>query len=250
MIVEKALQFAGETNRGLVRSRNEDNFCLCCRKDADAVLAVVADGIGGHRDGDVASFLCCRELLMAWRKSARHCRSLEDARGFLKRELLRINTLIHDAGGRQDVHMGCTVVAAVLLPEYVVVAFAGDSRLYLQNGDGTLQMLTKDHTLLAELEESGRLIEGNAAERIANVISKAVGTRRFLEPEIRCFQRPERERYLFCTDGLYRYVPMQKTEEILRHAEDARSAVDLLMREALLAGAPDNVTVICGVPQK
>ena len=242
--LKKSLHFAGETNRGLMRSRNEDNFCLSCLPEACADLAVVADGIGGHRDGDVASFLCCRELLTAWRRYGYLCRSLDEGRGFLRRELLRINAMLHDAGGRQAGNMGCTVVAVIFLPEHLVAAFAGDSRLYAQGADGSWQMLTRDHTLLAELEESGHPLPENVGSRIAHVITKAVGTRRLFEPEIRTFRRSEMERYLLCSDGLYRCVPEEKMAEILRSSGDARSAVDALMRAALLAGAPDNVTVI------
>lgn len=252
MDVGAKIELAGETGRGLVRSRNEDNFCFVTRPEDNASLVVVADGVGGRAGGDVASYVCCRTICDAWRaRSLREMseagaeRFLEQAINDANRRLIRQNRFARNGSA-----MGTTVVGTVVLADRIVVAHAGDSRLYMSlPGRGLLQM-TKDHILQRLIEERGLCSDVVREDtRPLNTIYQAVGTCRLLDLEIRTLERPRAARYLWCSDGLSRYVPEERIVQIMEGAERPREAVDLLMREAMLAGAPDNVTVVCGFPK-
>ena len=122
------LEIAGESNIGPVRHHNEDSFLICSPPGGAAVLAVIADGIGGHSRGEVASNICCREMAAAARRIPSDRWDAE----FLKNTLLHANTLIFDFNyrNRRLKPMGCTVAAAVFFKDKVICASAGDSRIY------------------------------------------------------------------------------------------------------------------------
>jgi len=251
--VRAKIELAGETGRGLVRHHNEDNFCLVTRPEDNASLVAVADGVGGRAGGDVASYVCCRMLCDAWRARPRHELSeagaktfLEQAIGEANRRLITQNRFDHDGSA-----MGTTVVCAVVFADRIVAAHAGDSRLYMSvPGRGLVQM-TRDHILQRLIEENGINREIlRAGARPLSTLYQAVGTSRTLDLEIQSFERPRAARYLWCSDGLSRYVPEARIAEVMECEGSARDAVNLLMRETMLAGAPDNVTVVCGFPER
>ncbi len=243
------IRLAGESNRGLVRERNEDNFCWVACPGARAALAAVADGIGGYRDGDVASFVCCRRLLGAWRKLDAKRLNPDDATDFFRRELTDINRELfeHNRRERDGAPMGTTVAAAVFFAEEVVLVHAGDSRIYQFLPDTGLTQLTEDHTLLAKLAERGSRI-ASPPSVLGNVISRALGPRPRLELDLQRIPRPPRARYLLCSDGISRYLESEVIATALCESDGPRAAVNALMRAALIAGGRDNITVICAYP--
>ncbi len=247
------ISLAGESCRGLVRSRNEDSFCFVMRPGDNAALALVADGIGGHRDGDMASYICCHEFLMAWQARVQRELSVPGAELFLKKNVQRINSMIFGRNrferGRPP--MGSTIAAVIFLPGKVVVCHAGDSRVYMSLPGRELAMLTRDHTLVRLLEDQRLNASAlRAGVQADSTIFQAVGPSRKLEPEVHVFDRPANARYLIFSDGLSRCVKNEVISRCMECNNTARYAVNLLIREALLAGAPDNVAVICGFPQE
>ncbi len=242
------LIMSGESNRGLVRERNEDSFFYSLDEDGNAAIAVVADGIGGHRDGDIASFVCCSELLVAWRGRSIKEMTVEGARDFLCEVIQRINIslFICNRRDRNTQPMGSTVVAAIFLPDRVVCAHAGDSRLYVSDGVGG-RLLTDDHTLLSQMQRNHAPITHDPL-LLNNVISRAVGPRLSLDLEVNVFERRPEARYMLCSDGLSRYAEPEKIETMLRDAETPRTAVDAMMRTALIGGGRDNITIVCAFP--
>ena len=251
MIVRAKIELAGETGRGLVRPRNEDNFCLVSRPGDNASLAVVADGVGGRAGGDVASYVCCRILLDAWRARSQREMSVAGARCFLEQTIAAANQrlMTQNRFGHNGSAMATTVVCSVVFADRIVTAHVGDSRLYMSAPGRGLMQLTQDHVLSRLLAARGirnpSLRDGCRPE---NMLYQAVGTCRNLKVELQTLERPASARYLWCSDGLSKYVPEDRIVEIMEASDCARAAVDRLMRETLLAGAPDNVTVICGFP--
>ncbi len=241
-INQAQLEIAGESNIGLVRHHNEDNFLIYAPPGGDSVLAVVADGIGGHSRGETASYICCRELFKAARTAP-----VWD-KDFLHRSLIEANRKIFDFNfkGQRVKPMGCTVVAAVFSRERVICASAGDSRMYefsrLAN-QKSLRQLTTDHRPegYEELFSSGEL-------RYTNLVSRSLGTAKHLEIDILEISRPDDARYLLCSDGLYNRQPDQLLAGILGSDRSARKITGELIRGALLAGERDNITVICAAP--
>ncbi|MEI3002331.1 MAG: protein phosphatase 2C domain-containing protein [Victivallis sp.] len=174
---------AGESNLGLHRKRNEDNFCCYAPPGRKCALAVVADGVGGHANGAVASLICCRDLAEAFRRMAEPEENLPDAAAvFLRDKIRKINRKVFSRNYFEQVvrPMSSTIVAAVFMPEAVLLASAGDSRMYeFHPADGLVQLST-DHSFSAEFaREHGFLPPGS--ETMKNLIARAVGPRSELE---------------------------------------------------------------------
>lgn len=238
------LTIAGESNTGPIRHHNEDNILIYAPPGGSAVLAAVADGIGGHSRGEIASRICCRELL----RKAMKCDCAAWDGDFLNRSLQQINREMFDFNFRSFRlrPMGCTVAAAVFTADKVTFASAGDSRIYefCRNGEGQpLHQLTTDHRPegYAELLSTGKI-------RHLSLVSRSLGTAKHLEVDIREKSRPANAVYMLCSDGLYNRLPSQVISGILGSPLAPRKMVGILVREAMLAGEKDNISVICAAP--
>lgn len=224
---------AGVTDRGLARQANEDAFLLC----PDVGLFAVADGMGGHRGGQVASAAVI-EALAAVPPAPTANALLEGAMG----AIIQSNAHIH-ALGQAGGLMGTTVAVLLLSDRYFACLWAGDSRLYRLRG-GSLDQLTQDHNLAAEAVAAGRLAADDAeSSPDRNVLTRAVGVAPELEPG---FARGEVEAgdvFLLCTDGLPKVATDAEVAAILGGA-DPDGAVAELLRLTLARGAPDNVALV------
>lgn len=240
------LSAAGESHRGLLRRKNEDSFCVAYSRDRKCMLAVVADGVGGHSRGEVASYICCRELLNAFLKQVKTLNTAEKAKNFLAEELEKINSSVYlrnRANRGLTRPMGTTVNAVVFLQDCLVMANAGDSRLYqLLSGADELKQLSTDHSFKAAVVDSS----GSECVRrnMENVIYRAVGLHRNFEIELKEFTLVSGSRYLICTDGMYRQLPANTVRDTLKKASAPRNALDVFMRTALVSGGKDNITGI------
>ena len=236
---------AGESNVGLTRSHNEDNFLIYAPPGGEAVLAAVADGIGGHGKGENASYICCRELFAA----ARNSRSDQWDENFLLNALNSANRKIFDRNfsEKREKPMGCTVVAAIFTRDKVIFANAGDSRLYEYDPLNSLPLrqLSVDH-------RPGRLEGKNYGlkDELSNFVCRSLGTQHKVEFELQNRPRPAGARYLLCSDGLYSDLPDAVFAGALGSSMSMRAITGKLMCEALLAGARDNITVICAGPRQ
>ena len=235
------IAIAGESNTGLTRSHNEDNFIVCTPVGGDAALAVIADGIGGHGKGETASAICCAELYHA----ATAIDSAKWDERFLRNALNAANRRIFDRNLSElrARPMGCTVVAAVFFADRLVVASAGDSRLYEYDADNPipLRQYTVDHRPQSRREYRRR-------NEFSNFVSRSVGTHKHLDLDIKTYARPTRARYLLCSDGLYSVMPDSMFSGLLGSSMTPREVTGKLICDALLAGSRDNITVICAGP--
>ncbi len=224
---------AGMTHRGVVRTRNEDAILT----DPEGVVWAVADGMGGHGHGDVASDLvvdCLAEMPDGPDPAAALLDSLDRAnRAVIARQA--------DPGMAR---MGATVVAVVIDRAVAHVAWAGDSRAYLLRR-GRLRLLTRDHTLVQDLVDSGAIgpeeAEGHPE---SHIVTRAVGGDDVLEAEIVHVPLTAGDRLLLCSDGLTKVVYDGTTEAILAEAPTPEEACARLLKAALDNGAPDNVSAI------
>ena len=232
-------QIAGESNIGLVRKNNEDNFFLLVHPFRETAFAVVADGIGGHDYGEIASFVCCRDFGKAyWNSTDADLKPSGAGKTFLAREIEHINRRVFLRNRSEQLlrPMGCTVVALLLLPETAVFANAGDSRLYRARTDGSFQQLSCDHTIDVPL--------ANYEDCSGSIISMAVGPRPNIHPLLQECKLQEGDRFLLCTDGASRYLEDSQIREFLTQADSPRAAVDAVLRESLIAGGRDNITAV------
>jgi len=217
---------AAATDVGKVRSVNQDSFV----ERSDAGLWVVADGLGGHSEGEIASRMVC-DALADFTPDA----GFEDAIESAHERVRQVNEHLDRAAARSadGARSGSTVVALLTRGSRCAVLWAGDSRVYRWRS-GRLHQLTRDHNL-AESE--------GATGNNANAVTRAVGGESTLTLDLhRDCVRPG-DRFLLCTDGLTRAVPDGQIRAWLEH-QDIRGAVDGLIRTTLDAGAPDNVTVL------
>jgi type VI secretion system protein ImpM len=229
---------AAASEAGPWREENQDAFV----ERTDCGFWLVADGMGGHRDGSYASALIAERA-----RAAPGGGSLAELAAGVKAILLAANsTLRSRARAESGFDAGSTVTALCLQGEQGIVLWAGDSRLYrLRQGD--LQQLTRDHSIANEINVSGAATEGRSGADLsaeAHVITRAVGGADTLELDEVCFEVKAGDRLLLCTDGLYGDLT---PEEITRglSARSCRAAVDRLVSMALRHGGHDNATALC-----
>ena len=229
---------------GRVRQINEDYYA--CVADLNGrVLAIVADGMGGHQAGDIASRLAVERIV----KELRHLDGqldAEDAREQLMNAVLLANREVYDyaVNHPECSGMGTTVVAALLGESSVITAHIGDSRLYFYNADG-LVMKTEDHSLVNELLKSGQITEEEASVHPhRNVIMRSLGTEPDVLIDLGHFEGSEGDVVLICSDGLTNKVGHASLENWLQKQISLQAKVDGLVQEALDAGGEDNITLV------
>jgi protein phosphatase len=230
--------FAG-SDVGRARSGNEDSY-FCGR-----TVFAVADGLGGHQGGEVASAAAVAPLAAL---DGRELATPAEAAEALAAAIQEANSAILDraAGDPSLWGMGTTMTAAAVTADgHLQLAHVGDSRAYLLR-DGALEQLTTDHTVVAELVRRGRLTPELAAvhpER--SILTRAVG----LDPRIPvdtpdALELRAGDQYLLCSDGLTEAVPDPAIVELLSGTEDGDAACRSLIDAANEAGGPDNITVV------
>ena len=244
----KPINVVADSHVGLVRESNEDSYVYYVSEDDKTAFIAVADGIGGHDGGEIASALCMKTMVSAWKKgNYGKTASKIKLKKFLDSSLQKSNKMIFDLNTKFNIQhpMGTTVVAATLTPTSIITAHAGDSRCYrLRNG--ILQQLTEDHSYVADLVKN-KLISLEEARNhpFSHIISRSIGPTEDVELEINTFERKPRDRYLLCSDGLNVHLEDIEIETILYDAATAYDATRNLLYTALRGGGEDNITVLC-----
>jgi PPM family protein phosphatase len=221
---------AAATDIGRVREGNEDAYLN------DAPLFAVADGMGGHQGGEVASRLALETLEVLFKHG----------RGTLADQVREANRAVFERSGRDAAvaGMGTTLTAAVAEAGRLRLAHVGDSRAYLLR-DGELRRLTEDHTLVQRMVERGEISEQEAdVHPHRSVLTRALGTEPDVQIDEGVLDAQDGDRILLCSDGLTGMVADDEIERILRDAFEPRDAVRELVRAANAAGGVDNITVV------
>ena len=232
------LEFAGLSDVGRSRSRNEDSFDL----KPEAGLAVVCDGMGGHAGGDIASRTVVEVVVES---ILRDGKSGPDAAALIRAAIQRANhrlvTLNQQRGFPEGRGMGTTVVGLwrIAGTNRVLVFHAGDSRLYRLRA-GELRQLTRDHSLYQAWLDAGG--HGQAPHR--NIIIRALGTTADADPDIETQVVSPGDLFLICTDGLSGMVPDQEIADVLGAGGALPALCKRLVDIANEKGGHDNVTVV------
>lgn len=228
---------------GLVRSHNEDSIAVHTLNERMSAV-IVADGMGGHRAGDVAS-------QMAVDITGQRLRSLsaDQTMDQLQRQLVKsvedANQAIYEKARENEemAGMGTTLIVAVILNNEVLIGHIGDSRAYVVN-QRVCKQLTSDHSLVNELITLGEITDTEAKNHPRqHVLMKAVGTEPNIEPDIVTFTWAEGDTLLFCTDGLTNMVSEQMIHDVIREDSHLDEKVDKLVQHALEAGGADNISL-------
>jgi serine/threonine protein phosphatase PrpC len=241
-VIQVELHHGAATDVGNVRATNEDAFLVA------PPVFVVADGMGGHDNGDVASRIVVEEfaaLAEAGYPPTEGPRVVGEALEACQR---RITEYAAEAGSGVRRTPGTTIVAALLVEEEGAPAWLlvnlGDSRIYVV-ADGKLRQVSTDHSVVQELVDAGQITEEQAAEHPErHVITRALGGPRLEPADYFVLSVGEAQRVLLCTDGVTGLVADDEIGQVLTGSPDPRDAADRLVGAALRAGGDDNATAV------
>ena len=233
-----AFHYAARSDVGMVRSNNEDSGY------AGPHLLAMADGMGGHAGGDVASSTVIAALVGLDDEAL----GSRDLSGALLDRVLAANTDLGDAV-RADASldgMGTTLIALLRAGDTIVLAHIGDSRAFMVR-EGVVTQITKDHSFVQNLVDEGRITAEEAQTHPQrSLVTRVLTGDAHDEPDLVVRRGRTGDRYLICSDGLTDYVARDTVGEILTTVADPGECADRLVGLALRAGAPDNVTVVVG----
>jgi serine/threonine protein phosphatase PrpC len=239
----------GQTDLGRKRATNEDAFFV----DDELGLYVVADGMGGHAAGEVASREAVDTLYGMVKRGVRGLRDLIDpiseadsraACRLMEAAVQAATYFVYSIAeiDRDKSGMGTTISALLVLGDYAITAQVGDSRIYRVEGDA-IEQLTEDHTLIAWQLKQGLITPQEAARSPhRNVITRAVGNREYVQVDTRCIPLSPGLRFLLCSDGLHTYLKEEDIPSIVAMA--GARAVERFIDLANERGGKDNITAI------
>ena len=247
------IKAAGMTDVGLQREGNEDSFSV---QDAFG-LYMVADGMGGHLAGEVASRVAVEMINESFRKWWENQAPPDELFGISDESLSRegnyilgsirlANRVIYEMAGEYEQYngMGTTIVSLLVGSELIVAANVGDSRMYLVRDD-RIERMSKDHTIVAEHVEMGVMTEDEAARSpLRHILTRNLGSSENVDPEIFEIEPSNEDRFILCSDGL---TDLATDDEILKLAlteSDPQRLSRRLIDLALKRGAHDNTTVV------
>lgn len=251
MKLEDALEIVAQTDAGMVRTHNEDSVAF----DAACGLVVLADGMGGYNAGEVASGIAASVIVTEVSQPLKNATPIdrdgetgtELGVALLGRSIHKANSSIFQAAQSQEQYagMGTTIVSALFYDNRVAVAHVGDSRLYRLRGE-TLNVITKDHSLLQEQIDCGMISVENARHsQNKNLVTRAVGIDEDVVPEIHQHDVQVGDIYLLCSDGLNDMVEDDDIQSILYAMQgNLALAAEQLIMTANDNGGRDNVSVI------
>ncbi|HEY2361159.1 MAG TPA: Stp1/IreP family PP2C-type Ser/Thr phosphatase [Candidatus Angelobacter sp.] len=244
-----AVEVAGKTDVGCVRTNNEDNFGF----DSRYGIFVVCDGMGGQAAGEVASKMGVDVLLNYFRNqlpdAAKHPMNGQNGSSGvqnLANAIQLANKTIFEAGQQHNGRngMGSTIVAALVRGNSLAIANVGDSRIYLVR-QGTIQQLTQDHSLVMEQVRRGYItLEQAQQSEMQNIILRALGAEEMVEADIEDLVTVPGDILIMASDGLTRYVPDEDILKIVQGPGGLQEACGELVKRARECGGDDNITCL------
>ena len=223
---------ASRTDVGRVRKSNQDALII------GEGIAGVADGMGGHNGGEIASGETRDGIL-------RELQGKTPDRQVLEEAVKKVNLEVWERQEKDAALTGMGTTLTLLWPgeKEMLIAQVGDSRAYLIR-DGKMRQVTEDHSLVGDMVRRGVLTEEQAAcHPMRNYITRAVGTEDAIEVDLYCEERKKGDRWLICSDGLYSQITKTALEDAAQ-TEDPETAADRLLQAALEGGGEDNITLI------
>jgi PPM family protein phosphatase len=236
------IQICSDTNPGLERSNNEDSVAF----DAECGLCILADGMGGHNAGEVASGMATafiksemRKLITQRGKSMQTdevMHAMSDCVTMANKAIFGMSRTNPQYKG-----MGTTLVLGVFHGDTLVLGHIGDSRCYRWR-DGQLMQITKDHSVLQEQIDAGLQIAGQ--EAVPNLLTRGLGTESFVDTEINLHKTATGDVYLMCSDGLSDMIDEVQMAAILLTSNSLQVKAKQLIAAANVAGGKDNISVV------
>ncbi|MGZ5818330.1 MAG: PP2C family protein-serine/threonine phosphatase [Burkholderiaceae bacterium] len=236
------VQICTDTDPGLARSNNEDSVAF----DANSRLCILADGMGGHNAGEVASGMATAFIKSEMRKQIAQGRkpietddlihAITECVGMANQAIFSMSRTNPQYKG-----MGTTLVVGLFHEDTLILGHIGDSRCYRLR-DGQLEQLTKDHSVLQEQIDAG--LELTDQDAVPNLLTRGLGTESFVETEINLHTIATGDIYLMCSDGLSDMISEIQIASILLTTNSLQAKGKLLIAAANQAGGKDNISVV------
>lgn len=230
-----------KTDPGLIRKNNEDQYTV----EPDIGLMIVADGMGGHQGGEVASNLAVKIVASEIKEGLKI--NLNDQSEIIRTAVKKADEVIYNKAQRDKSleDMGTTIVIALCKENDITIAHVGDSRVYLINKNN-IKQITMDHSAVSELVQIGEITQEEARRHhLKHVITRALGIKNSAEPDIQTLQIRKEEYLLLCTDGLTDMLEDDEIMEIiLKDTGDLEQTCENLIARANKRGGRDNITII------
>lgn len=238
------MKFYCVTDKGMVRELNEDYYYLPSKGEH---FAAVADGMGGHAAGEVASRLAVSALAESLRSFG------EDlSKENLNAAFACANAAVHKEAGRDNAKqgMGTTLTAIWFNTKNVFLGHVGDSRAYRLR-DGVLEQMSTDHSFVEELVRSGAITREQArVHPKRNIITRCIGVYNEVEVDLMKLERRDKDIWFLCSDGLINYVTDEEIETELKSDKPWEIKINALKKLALKRGGADNITILAAVGGK
>ena len=242
------------TSLGKQRNQNQDAILAVSTTikagNLDQFIGIyaVADGMGGHNDGDLASqvaILSFANVAFPEFTTPSQDTTIKEEPDRIK-EIIKAGTLAaHKQVSEKVPGGGTTFTAAIITGEHVFITHTGDSRAYFINGNGDLQLLTRDHSIVNRMMELGKITEKQAADHPRrNVLYRALGQAEFDQPDISVHSSFKAKNLLLCSDGLWGVLSEERISEIIKTSPTPQLACNKLVEETNKAGGPDNISTL------
>lgn len=238
-----------KTDKGLKRENNEDAFLA----DKNNLLFIVADGVGGHNGGEIASSIAVKEMSSYIRDKGKALKKKKtDVFSIMNEGLSRANLSIIKEASENDslADMATTAVVLIMPNDVAYISNVGDSRAYLIR-EGDIIGITEDHTVANKLMREANMTEEEVEEFAMNAninpfstITRALGSKENAEADNYSIMMKENDMFLLCSDGLYEEVSDEMILKITEESENAQTACERLAEEANRNGGHDNITAI------
>lgn len=232
------------TDPGKVRERNEDSVCIC-KNDAGEILLIVADGMGGHKNGEIASSIALNLICERFRNIS-SVGNKEDAINWIQSTVSEANVSIfkYVSEHPESQGMGTTIVLSILTPSFLLIGNIGDSSGYIYKNK-KLHKITVDHTLVNLLVKSGELTEAEAKNHPKkNVLMKALGSSTNVEMDIFNVELNVDGIFL-CSDGLTNMLDDNQIAKVLSDTNSLKDKLEKLVFKANNRGGNDNISIAC-----
>jgi PPM family protein phosphatase len=233
------ISWDGCTDVGMIRDHNEDNYASLSL--GEKTLFVVADGMGGHDAGEVASRIAveavCEEII-------RGSKTDSDPQNLIERAVKQANNEVRREGTGKKSDMGTTLCAALIVDTTVYIANVGDCRVYwIENG--SITQITEDHSLVAKLVDAGKLTKEEArGHPRSNLLYRSIGNDETVKVDTFQMALKKGGSLLLCSDGLWGEVDDEEIHKVFAAGSDAETACSRLVQTALKNGGKDNITAV------
>ena len=239
------MEIGVKTSKGKIRETNQDSYYIS--NDENCPLFIIADGMGGHKAGEVASKLAVEIISSSFENQIKNIEMDDNSIiNAIKNSIWRANDEIYRKSIENEEYsgMGTTVTMAYETNGNIFIGHVGDSRAYLLR-DNTLYQITKDHSLVEELVKNGTITREEARfHPQKNIITRAVGTNKEVEIDLIVKERTKGDILLLCTDGLTNMLNDEEIKELLIINDDMQKACELLVQLSNEKGGLDNISVV------